>query len=315
MEEEIVLPINISGLNSDSSLSAKSGDYVALSGVKKALEKVGFDITELDLNCLVNLSMGSPEIHTHIPNAYNIFYSAIENELQQTEIDSLNRADEVWAQSDSGFNILTKSLSVPVHKVSYGVSGFFMPTKRKTNDVFTFLSIYENNDKHHIDNVIEAFTKEFSGREDVRLIIKTRSESVPTDTVYNNIEIINEVLYQDDYLRLLQTSNCLIYTSDSESFGFIPLEAIATGMPVISTHNWCEYKDLIEYKLDDTSTESISNLIKLAYANKDNDANSCFYKSFKAHRDWQWNEKFIKEAVTRLKFAHQNSKNKELHNA
>ena len=315
MEEEIVLPINISGLNSDNSLSAKPSDYVALSGIKKALEKVGFDITELDLNCLVNLSIGSPDIHTHIPNSYNIFYSAIENELKQEEINSLNRADEVWTPTDFGLEILKQSLDVPVYKVSYGVSGFFMPTKRKTNDVFTFLSIYENNNKHHIDNVIQAFTSEFGNREDIRLIIKTRSESISIDTVYSNIEIINEVLYQDDYLRLLQTSNCLIYTSDAESFGFIPLEAIATGMPVISTHNWCQYKDLIEYKLDDTSIESISNLIKLAYTNKDTDANSCFYKSFKAHREWQWNEKFIKEAATRLKFAHQSSNNKELNNA
>lgn len=315
MEEEIILPINISGLNGDAVLDAKAGDFVALSGIKKALEKVGFDITELDLNCMVNLSIGSPEVHTLIPNAYNIFYSAIESELNQDAVDSLNRANEVWTPSDFGFDILTKQLTVPVYKVSYGMSGYFMPTKRKTDDVFTFLSIYEDNEKHHINNVIQAFTEQFGDREDVRLIIKTRSKLESTDTVQNNIKVIDEILYQDDYLRLLQTSNCLIYTSDSESFGFIPLEAIATGMPVISTHNWCEYKDLIEYKLENTSVESISTLINLAYENKENDADFCFYKSFKAHREWQWNEKFIKEAAIRLKFAHQNSNNKELNNA
>lgn len=312
MEEEIVLSINVSGLNTDTDFNAPAGDFVALSGVKKALENVGFDITSLDVNCLVNLSIGSPDIHTLIPGAYNIFYSAVDS-LSEHDVNSLNRCNEVWTPSQSSFNILKEKLSIPIYKVSYGVSGFFMPTKRKTDGVFTFLCIYEDNDNHNVGNVIKAFIEQFGDDNNVRLIIKTRSASGSIETVSDNIEVIADVLYQDEYLKLLQTSNCLIYTSNKERFGFVPLESIATGMPVISTYNWCDYSELIEYKLENASVENISNAIKLAYENKDSDAEACFYKSFKAHRDWQWNERFIKEASNRLEFGHKN--NKELNNA
>ena len=317
MEKE-KLELNISGLNAIENIDGiKVGDLVALSQIKTAFEKINFELTTLDVNCLVNISFGSPDIHTFLPNSYNVFYSAIDDEdISQDWIDSLNRAHEVWVPSKNGFNLLSKLLSVPVYLIPFGISGYFMPTKRKTDGVFKFLHIGEQDGKKNTQEVIEAFIKEFGHDENVSLTIKTRSDNfdvviddgngnlVHPSVIYKNIEVINQVLYSDEYLRLMQTSNCLVYPASGESFGFIPLECMATGMPIISTSIWSDYSDNIDYPLSGTTPEIIATTMREAYNNKEDDATNSFYKSFKIHREWSWDDLFISKALDRLKVAY-----------
>jgi glycosyltransferase involved in cell wall biosynthesis len=42
-------------------------------------------------------------------------------------------------------------------------------------------------------------------------------------------------------VSLFHYHDILIYPSEGEGFGLIPLQALATGMPVISTSDWCSY--------------------------------------------------------------------------
>ena len=178
MEKAIAkLELNISGLNADlNNENAKLRDFIALYEMKNALEKVDFELTTLDINSLVNVSFGSPDIHTIIPNAYNIFYSAVDKEnLSENDIASLNRADEVWTPSTKGFELLKSLLSVPVYKIPFGVSGTFLPTKRNIGDVFNFLHIGEPDGKSNTDQVVAAFIKEFANNENVTLTIKSKS--------------------------------------------------------------------------------------------------------------------------------------------
>lgn len=319
MEKEIEkLELNISGLNADlNNENAKLRDVIALYEIKNALTRINFDLTVLDVNCLVNVSFGSPDMHTLMPDAYNIFYSAVDiNNLSEDDIVSLNRANEVWTPSDNNFEALSSILSVPVYKIPFGVSGSFLPTKRKINDKFSFLHIGERDGKSNTDQVVSAFIKEFGHNENVTLTLKSTSEDswvliddgngnyVSPDYIHKNIKIINKTLFPSDYVNLLHTHNCLVSAAQDKSFGFIPLEAIATGMPVISTYDWSDYSELIEYKLDNPSISNIANTMKKAYENRNEDAESCFYKAFKTHREWQWDHIFINNAIKRLQFAH-----------
>jgi glycosyltransferase involved in cell wall biosynthesis len=316
--EKEKLELNISGLNADlNNESAKLRDFIALYEIKNALEKINFELTTLDINCLVNVSFGSPDMHTFMPNAYNIFYSAVDKEnISEDDIVSLNRANEVWTPSSINFEALKSLLSVPVYKIPFGVSGTFLPTKRKISDVFSFLHVGEQDGKSNTDQVVAAFIQEFGHNENVTLTLKSRSEEpwiiiddgngnyVSPDYIYKNIKIINDTLFPSEYVNLLHTHNCLVSAAQDKSFGFIPLEAIATGMPVISTYDWSDYSELIEYKIDSPSISNIAQSMKKAYSNRIEDAENCFYKSFKAHREWQWDEIFINNSIKRLKFAH-----------
>jgi len=319
LEKEIEkLELNISGLNADlNNENAKLRDIIALYEIKNALTKINFDLTVLDVNCLVNVSFGSPDMHTFIPNAYNIFYSAVDKEnISEDDIVSLNRANEVWTPSSINFEALKSLLSVPVYKIPFGVSGSFLPTKRKINDSFNFLHVGEQDGKSNTDEIVAAFIQEFAHNDNVTLTLKSRSEEpwvviddgngnyVSPDVIHKNIKVLNKVLFPSDYVNILHTHNCLVSAAQDKSFGFIPLEAIATGMPVISTYDWSDYSELIEYKLDSPSINNIAKSMKEAYNNRVEDAENCFYKAFKAHREWQWDEIFINSSIKRLKFAH-----------
>ncbi len=49
----------------------------------------------------------------------------------------------------------------------------------------------------------------------------------------------------------------MIYPTYGEGFGFIPFQALATGMPVISTHEWADYKKYLgPLKLNSTLIDS-----------------------------------------------------------
>lgn len=49
-----------------------------------------------------------------------------------------------------------------------------------------------------------------------------------------------------DLVKIIQYHDVLVFPTSGEGFGLIPLNCLATGMPVISTGRWCGYKQYIE---------------------------------------------------------------------
>jgi glycosyltransferase involved in cell wall biosynthesis len=71
---------------------------------------------------------------------------------------------------------------------------------------------------------------------------------------------IFETLSLDEMISLINFHDVLVYPSEGEGFGMIPLEVLATGMPVISTHEWCSYsKFLLDGKINSDIKESTIN--------------------------------------------------------
>jgi len=75
----------------------------------------------------------------------------------------------------------------------------------------------------------------------VRVYDKNGELRLPED-VYSNIKVIKDEMAIEDLVALHQRHHVLIYPTWGEGFGFIPLQALATGMPVISTYDWAHYK-------------------------------------------------------------------------
>ena len=63
--------------------------------------------------------------------------------------------------------------------------------------------------------------------------------------VYNNIYINNSVLNNEELVNLYHDHDVLVYPSYGEGFGFIPLQALATGMPTICTTGWAHYENYL----------------------------------------------------------------------
>jgi hypothetical protein len=65
------------------------------------------------------------------------------------------------------------------------------------------------------------------------------------EDLYSNIKAINEDYSVEQLVALYHSHDVLIYPSWGEGFGFIPLQALATGMPTICTYDWAQYKKYI----------------------------------------------------------------------
>jgi glycosyltransferase involved in cell wall biosynthesis len=56
---------------------------------------------------------------------------------------------------------------------------------------------------------------------------------------------------------LYEQCDVLVYPSYGEGFGLIPLQALATGMPVISTTDWAPYASHIDFPISARADRSI----------------------------------------------------------
>jgi glycosyltransferase involved in cell wall biosynthesis len=68
-----------------------------------------------------------------------------------------------------------------------------------------------------------------------------------------NVRRIQEIMSTEDMVKLYHYHDVLVYPSEGEGFGLIPLQALATGMPVICTGRWPSYIKYLNGNVIDTT--------------------------------------------------------------
>lgn len=166
--------------------------------------------------------------------------------------DYFNRCDYFWATSE-----LNKSwyenLGIDVDFVyPHGISDVWTARKRSplTKKV-KFLHVGEPAPRKGGQMVFDAFVELFSDTEH-SLTIKSHDQSsirsttalgVDRPTIYKNVSLITKDYTEEEMVALFLSHDVLVYPSWGEGFGFIPLQAMATGMPVIFNPTWAPYKN------------------------------------------------------------------------
>ena len=109
------------------------------------------------------------------------------------------------------------------------------------HDGFVFLSIGALSVEKGMDTVIRAFARVKKVRDDVRLVIAGRGEEKPalTDLV-QALRVEDSVRFLaartgEELKKLLSASDCFVLASRSEWYGTLYLEAMAAGLPVLTT--------------------------------------------------------------------------------
>ena len=131
---------------------------------------------------------------------------------------------------------------VPVDVIPYGIRDSEWPFQsRKRGDVFTFFQYGDLSARKGAYEAIVAFKRAFPKDKNVRLVLKTYqkfdySMSVP-EIDDPRIVIVNELWTHDQLLKALYRSDAFVWLSRGEGFGFPPLQALLTGLPVISTRH------------------------------------------------------------------------------
>lgn len=132
-------------------------------------------------------------------------------------------------------------VTVPIDVVPLGINTDLYPLieRSKENDVFTFLQLGSLSVRKNPGAVIAAFISLFANNPKVRLVIKDQGgylQNLKFPDITNLI-ILDRYATTAEMLNYYKEANCFVFPSHGEGFGLPPLEAMATGLPVILANN------------------------------------------------------------------------------
>jgi glycosyltransferase involved in cell wall biosynthesis len=245
--------------------------YLTLNGVKVQLvpfekyrNKMSTDFNYVDLinnrsKSDVMIQHCDPSLIMNFANHYNILLTIFElNGIPKEWVSIVNsRVHELWLPNKFNVNIFGSSgvnhiPHIMPHAIETDIfrekeSCFNLKNKKK----FVFLSNFQWGGRKGYDTLLEAYTKEFCGHDDVCLVIKIQS-NIDENAVKNIItEIRNKwtrgsapkifiwwkYIMDEQLPDLYNLADCFVLPSHGEGWGIPYMEAMSCGLPTIAT-NW-----------------------------------------------------------------------------
>jgi glycosyltransferase involved in cell wall biosynthesis len=224
--------------------------------IVKSLNSLGYEVSFANPKADVQINFTQPHHFKLHKNQYQIGYTPWESTTMDPDwVVRFNACDEVWTTSDWCAKVFKDNgITKPIYVYPHGIEDFWKPKKRvlKEDQPLKFLHIGEPSPRKDGQLVVDTFVKLFGNKPEYQLTMKAHNhhtlrvynqynELVSPDTIYKNIKIITEEYTEDELLNLYYANHVLVYPTWGEGFGFIPLQGLATGMPVISTYDWSHY--------------------------------------------------------------------------
>jgi len=293
--------------------------------------KQGIDcLVDADTN--IGISFTQPHEYKFKEDQYKIGYTPWEStDFMPDWKENFDRCDEIWTTSNFNRALFEKQLDREVFVYMHGIDHAYAPKKRKylLNQPFTFLHIGEPFARKDGQLVVDTFIRLYGNNPNFRLIMKcTGSHTLKVqepngygwdspDKFYSNIILNQEILSSGEMLTLYSSAHCFVYPSWGEGFGFNPLQAMAMGIPTISTHAWAEYANRITLPLESSWSDNPWQIIHPGKMLKPDAAHleqlmldvvndygkysdSAFKNSFKIHEEYDW-DLVSKPAIGKLK--------------
>jgi glycosyltransferase involved in cell wall biosynthesis len=255
----------------------KSGSYFgyayAYYEIERHLRNYEYNGTKLQLDINspksnVQLYFGSPPGYFY-PHQYKIQMTQWEStKVPPAWVGYAKSYNEWWTANEFGKQAFINS-GVPeekVHVYEHGVDHeLWNKHLRGKNKKIRFLHIDSGSPRKRADLVKKAFNICFKDNDNYELTFK--HSHIPASGVNwndvnimeshgewetSNIRHIRENMNIDDLVSLFKFHDILLYPSEGEGFGLIPLQALATGMPVISTGRWCSYEKFLNGNVIDS---------------------------------------------------------------
>lgn len=169
----------------------------------------------------------------------------------------INSVDEVWTCSQFCKDIFLKNgITKDIHVVKEGVDTtlfhkYVKPFEKPDPKGFYFCSVFRWEPRKSPDILLKAFTEEFSNDEHAHLILECFNPAMPnanywqemirlklkTDNLNNVALLSDRQVPQEQLARFYRTCDCFVLPTKSEAWGLPTLEALASGIPAITT-NW-----------------------------------------------------------------------------
>ena len=275
-------------------------------------------------------SFRAPDFRKFYDHQYKIYGTHLESTQAWPHwIESMNQVDEIWTGNQFAANAVIESkVKTPVYVFEHGIDDGWTPKMRGKGSKIRFLHVDSGSPRKRADLVEKAFLTLFKGNTDVELTLKYHSHEYDGGfsvlDLFNdnkNVKKIYKTVTHEEMVELFHSHDVLVYPSEGEGFGFIPLQALATGMPTISTGRWCSYEkympgNIIDSKLGRTTYtgyeygdvvlaefDSLVQLMENAYKNINSQAEFYYKQAPKVYKEYNWQcrcDTFLKSFIKRV---------------
>lgn len=168
---------------------------------------------------------------------------------------------EIWTPSQFTAQALRARIELPVHVVPYPF-GVTPPAPRQRSDigvpenaflVFNSFNAGSGYSRKNPDALVDAFIQAFADHRDAYLLIKIGNPNLARSQIdrlreridkHNNISILTGAYSDTEALQLVMMSDAVVSLHRSEGFGFLMVEAMHLGRPVVAT-NWSGNVDFL----------------------------------------------------------------------
>ena len=184
-------------------------------------------------------------------------------------VPTCNAMDEIWVPST--FNRETFSRSgieeSKLHVIPLGIDAErYNPRKVKPLPIpgkrgFTFLSVFEWNQRKGWDVLVKAYLSAFTAGDNVCLVIKTFLDRIKEPPVAVRLEryaaelgydlkdsppiiLLDNYIATEDMPRLYRAADCFVLPTRGEGWGIPFMESMACGVPVVGTR-WSSHLDFM----------------------------------------------------------------------
>jgi glycosyltransferase involved in cell wall biosynthesis len=228
--------------------------------IVESLKSLGHEVPYSYPKAPVQLNFAQPEHFKMHRGQYQIGYTPWEStKIPDRWKNMLDYCDEIWTTSDWCANTFEDNGYKNIYVYPHGIQDIWVPKRRTESDVIKFLHVGEPAPRKAGQMVVDVFSQLYGNNPKYSLTIKAYHSN--TTRVYNNyidkeiiglphklfsnINLITDELTDIELVKLYHDHDVLVYPSYGEGFGFIPLQALATGMPTICTSGWAHYENFL----------------------------------------------------------------------
>ena len=263
-----------------------------------------------------------------VRSSYRVGYSMLEvSGLPEEWVRQANEMDEIWTPSP--FNVRTfrdSGVKTPICVMPLGVdTENFDPTVDgfSPEDIFTFLSIFEWGERKAPEILLKAFNETFTRDEPVVLVCKYDNYDEAVEVIIDIdgmdldpeggqiVFVANQHVPYGELAQMYRSADCFVLPTSGEGWGMPTLEAMACGLPVISTH-WSAQTEFLDdevgYQVDirglipavakcpyykgfewaDPDVDHLAHLMRHVYENREEARATGLRASIAAREKWTW---------------------------